>query len=627
LAIKEDEQEVISCFKKNGFMGEQYLRTLGNVAQRTPVKFHADTQYSPDGKVYVIAAKDLVFYDTESHREINVYSDTREAAASKSGKGNPIAIEFSGDSQNLAVLYQMSPTPLHNHSYELSFIDIATMKELARFPLPKEVSYNDIYLYPELRINPDKKLIALDAGPKIMVFDLQGNMTWQWDADTTVNRQKVGFDATPDWEYFLINLQRIEYPSKKILPAVKFSEESKPYIHSAKISVDGKKAVASGGPNGEMIRLFDLEKGTLIKEVKCGASRRVQANDDLSTVVVYKGIWYPKSDRFHAVSSLPMDGIISFSEKKKEVSVSGTYFSLETAENWPKTYGWHGDGQWMFSPSTGNYNTYHFDRSSEKILFLAGAIRDAYDFKKNERYDVPRGMDYVVESPDKSFALSHKGVMTLADDEELKFLSDEITNELRFNTEPFVISINNIIGGVTDELTLIMYDFNQRKLLHTIKLKKKHSFPSVQLSISSEGKYLEVRQRTESMRTDATVLDIQSGKVLFNKNFVQARKNFFTQDEKFYVVINHNKLHLFDTTTWEISRVISLQEGAVDKAEMSPDNKSILVTNTNGQGQIIDMNSGETKYTLMKGRYEQVVVFDEEGKEIFSTDGLERVLK
>ena len=610
IAKRTGTKKLIAYLKKKGAIPRPPLRNVKNLKHQVALSYHAESQYSPDGKFFVLAARDIILFDAKSRKQLSVLSQ----------KGAAVAIEFSADSQNLAVLYKINSGPIEKPFYELVNFELPTLKESKRFRLPT----NSEMKYPEIKISPDKKLVATNFASKIVVFDWNGKVSWEWQVDEkkNLNRQRGRFDVTPDWKYFLINLQRVQYPSKATLPAIKFNDRSRPLIHDAKISADGKKAVASGESNGEVFRLFDLEAGTLIKEKKVGFTKQVLGNSDLSVIVGEHGIWYPAKDQVDSINPVSnSDGLdaLAYCVAKGEVSAGSLYFSLNTAKKWKSVDPNKGDGLWFGFASHGIIDTYRFAGTANKISTRGVG----YDMQTKDVDSVPyKGFSAGIKSPDGSFEIiRHTKMIKFKNGEQLLFLPESLQKE---HIQNFEISQNNIISCATRNGTIITYDVAARKL-KLITVPDQNGFHDYNAKVSPGGSFIEVRDWTGSNKI--SIYDFKSEKVLFDETLTKTSTRLFTLDEKYYVVTNQKNIYFYNTKNWKVEKTITLSSGGVITMDISPDNKTLLVSNTNAQGQLWDIESGLLVSTLVRAASSEIIVFDSKGIEMFSTDKVADLFK
>ena len=606
LALKVyKNKEMVAFFKEKGIIKR---RSMKDLKHRVPIAYQEESQYSPDGRLFAIAAQDIILFDAKSRKQLSVLSQ----------KGEAVAIEFSADSQNLIVLYKINSSAVEEPFYEVVDVELQSLKEVKRFRLP----IRTIMKYPEIKISPDKKLVATNFGSKIAVFDWNGKMTWEWQVSKkeNPNRQRGRFDVTADWKYFLINLQRVEYPSKKTLPVVKFNDEKEPYIHSAKISDDGKSAVASGEGNGEIFRLFDLVRAKLIAEKKVGGTDLVLGNSDLSIIVGKSGIWYPNQnriDRINPISNFNRLNAMSYSDVNQEVSAGPIFFSLTSAQNWKSVDPNKGDGLWMKFAAHGIINIYEFDEGSDGIQ--VGSLgykmnnKEVYQAEQKSRYSDP-------ESLDGSFtvsALTKKIIFKSG--EELLVLPKDLQKK---NIQTVTISRNNIINCsiiVNFKHTAALYDTSTKKhkLITLPGFKKAFTYRS---SISTQGNFIDVHTDMGNY-----IYDIKNKKIVLN--YLKKCSMKFTLDEKYFIISKQKSIYFYNTKTWLVDKTFIIPSGRVISMRISPDNKKLLITNTNYQGQLFDLESGSLIYTLVKAGYYDIVVFDKNGHEVFSTVKISELFK
>ncbi|MFT5523466.1 MAG: hypothetical protein ACI9HK_001412, partial [Pirellulaceae bacterium] len=272
------------------------LGVRDTLTQLQPIARGAASVYSDDGSMFASAPADVLIFDVATRRVVKRLHV---------GDYPVIALDFSADGEMLAAgMWSFEGDENEFRAFHIHVFELPSGKEISRI----EAAHADQNTRRRVRISPDKTKVAASNAAGISVYEIEtGEVSWEFAKDGTANPNQsyAAFDVTPDWKYFLFDLQRISYPEKETLRAVKYNDQERPFFWDNLISADGKFAVALGGENGTEQKMFELKDGTLKAAVDGVPSRGIAVSRDFRKVVNAHGYWNTSDSSIVKAASRP----------------------------------------------------------------------------------------------------------------------------------------------------------------------------------------------------------------------------------------------------------------------------------------------------------------------------------
>lgn len=570
---------------------KDYLKKL------RPMARSGVSRYSPDGNWFVIGSDDLRVFDLSRRECVDVIPVSGYRL---------VALDFSADGSKLATGYwtfdpQEDP---EDRGFEIVILSFPQGKELTRFAgLPGHTNSRR-----RLAFSPDGKLLADGYAKTVQVRDVEsGEVTWEiTDADLEVaGHSYASFDVTPDWKYFLVNLQRVAYPSKETIPMVKFADESRPFFWQNLISADGKLAVAMGGPNGSIQKLFELESGNMIQEVNEVPSRSITASPDFSRFVNAQGYWEAESGAKHKLpgnaGSMAFTQWTSVSPDGKEATVGGSHFAFDEvrqAATEKRVQHW-GETAFISRPLDVAFNDLGMPlvqaMSKQRSIDLeSGAIgpiepaprRSIFGDDSTKFGTFPRAT-----SPNKNHTCDASGWLKDLRNESKRYLFESDDPATRPKSgQPFF----------PDDQTLVFFGGGKLFVFNTAgEPQRTMEFPgkgeTASIVGSADGRILVVSQGSwrTGHRRYVSVLNIAEGKTIIPAVELGTCRIDISHDGTYVAAIGTKWVKIFGTNPGELLHELRLSSGNAVKSRMDLRRPVLYVSTDNATVELIDMKTGK----------------------------------
>lgn len=602
------------------FAGLVQSTDLEHLKLRIPGHALKASAYSSDGMWYAAGADDLILFDVHTRFQHSVLNINESFSV--------LAVSFWPDSRSLGVLN----LAFSGNQREFIRYSIPEGKVIQRFPVLPVLDNN---VRSKIAIDPEGKRIAISNKQKIAVYSVSsGEVIWEWvpDAKTNPNSSYSAFDVTPDWKYFLFNLQRISFPEKKSVRAVKWALDST-FFWSNLISPDGNQAIAFGGPNGTEKKLFDLSTGKLLRSVtsKFGTKQAI-VTKDFRFFIGDQGIWNIETgeltekrayQNFHMIDSLALapDG--------QEISIGNvrtTLFGFAAIKSDL------GDGTWMQDDSAGREIAYFFVPGRNSVFVNTGVgiqkpgggpVVDLGTGQwSSDLEPVTLGYNLAAVSPDRSMGVDYNTHLTHWNGRSVKLLSDEL-RERAFRWIP-VFGGNSYIALVCDK-GYYLYDIKAATLtdFYPLALNLSHAV----LSLSEDGKWLGVIDGDWRGKHIALYRTGTAEAVIPREPWEIKSQAFLAfSGNRYWIKAFGKTTEIFQLTTadntaepeWRLKKEIRIETGRIGGIDVQ--DEKVLISNTNGRAEVFDLQSGELMVTLFADFSSPLsaVLFDKSGKLISS---------
>lgn len=561
--------------------------------------------YSPNGLYYVAAGDDLVLFDAQNRGQIRILNPGVDDV--------PLAMDFSPDGAVLGVLYEQRDSD----QMIIALLNFPAGDEIRRIPALPHITYE---AHRRIRFSPDGTRIATSNFDGIAVYDVvTGESVWDWQVnrDTNPNRSRAAFDATPDWSYFLHSLQRIAYPAKETTEPIPYNQDSSPsYWHNV-ISPDGTQAIAAGGPNGTQFKLFDLETGELIRQAQEDiGTDAVVASTDFTRFITDNAIWNVTENTI--ITYRPYDGsndfvpAVALRPDGAEITTGNLYFEATAPGDLVDT---DGDGYWMEGDAGNWYNACYFAPDTGGV-FVANSLW-SHRAEGGPVVDLVTGEWGEERVPQAPFATSMfvralNRERTLAAHSDATYVtaggdSGEMLSEAD-RDKAFSGQWTADINGeryiaVASRAGYAVFDLQSGELATL----REHSFVqnTMDVAVSSDGAmvaiwdgdwnamYFSIYNATD----DTAILERQQQPV--QSDYRTQLQVAFTPDNQYLLKVFGKSVEVLNTIDWNTERTIRVASGRIDSVDISPDSTTLLLNNTNGRSEVVDLATGQVQAVLL----------------------------
>jgi WD40 repeat protein len=568
------------------------------LARLAPLARSGVSQYSPDGKWFAIGADDVRLFDAESREYVKQIPI---------GKYPLVALDFSDDSRMLAVgMWTFAPQEQADaRGFEIVVVSVPDGKQRYRLTgLPEQRNWRR-----RVAISPDGKSVATSNSKQIAVYDLQtGKITWQVHRDELeiVGSSYSSLDVTPDWKYFLFNLQRVSYPSKQTIPMVRFNDQERPFFRDNLISADGKQAAALGGENGSEQRLFDLESGKLLQEIKDVPSYSFAAAPDFKRFVNAHGHWSAETGKLTKLPAHanPFEEWYAVSADGQEATVGAEAFRLDAPGDDAKL------GTWGSTESSIQGLAVAFNDEGAALI-ESGSRRRRVDLATgtigemescgSRSSETPRtrfGTFPNAKSPDGKFSLN--GAWLMGTDGSKKYLFEAIDAKKRpKGVQPHFVTDARAVLLSGDHLYVI--DVPAGNFVHTIDLAKTEEVTG--MVNSSDGRMLAVSQgssRTGHRRSVALV-DLQTGRVVMPPQSLGYSQMSMHASGQQLACYGDKWVNLYDCQQGKLSGQAKLRTGIAVSATYHPTEALLFVVTDNATVEVIGTDGKHKAFVAGRG--------------------------
>ncbi len=570
--------------------------------------------YSPNGKLFVAGGPDLIVLDAKSRKELATL-DTKGMEV--------VALDISANSKIMCALLK---------SYNRT--DEVTAQKVAVYALPsgrllthfEVLGLKDNNRMRRISFDPTTKKVAVCNGERLAVFSLSsGKEEWSFSKpeDATYAFNYSAFDATPDWKYFLFNLQRVAYPSKETLGVVKWDEKEK--FHSHLIAPDGETAIVSGSWNCRVLKQIDLKRGEVLKEIKTEGGNILLADAGFGTILQERVLWDLSSNEMVALptyNNFSGRNALAISPDGKELTLATVYIQrpAESVKVRPTdTTHWFDESVNGISAACG------FGHAEGELVIGSRSKRrlNLETGKVSKRFQPPYLAHGAAMSPDGTLVLRGSGSLEFPDGKEpVTLLSKEQKKSVSFKHTAFCPTDER--GLLVGDKGVILVDLQNQKVLEIQSFKKKKSQAR---SICSRDGYFVALISGDLNNSKFSLYDTNLKKFIVEDETSEPYILAFSRDGTKLVRALGQSIEVLDLSTMEKVAAHTLDDGAVKALLSSPFTDTLLVVNKNGHHRVCELMTGKTLYTVAVATGDQAIVFDAKGKRVVETEDLGNLLQ
>jgi WD40 repeat protein len=580
------------------------------LTQLKPIARAGAVAYSEDGNLFASAPDDVLIFEMATRRVIKRIHV---------GDYPVIALDFSDDGKMLAAgMWSFEGDENEFRAFHIHVFELPSGKELAKI----EAGHANHNTRRRVRISPDNKKIADSTADGISVYEIEtGEVTWEFVKDKTLNPNGsyAAFDVTPDWKYFLFDLQRISYPEKETLKAIKFNDKEAPFFWDNLISADGRFAVAIGGANGTEQKIFNLEERTLETLVEGVPSRGFAATRDFKKIVNAHGYWNTSDGSIVKAASRPnsYNEWFAATPDGREGTINYEYVNLSEKRG-PRTI-------WGQNPYFGSAGAVaRFNRDGQLVVSAGGAGRvvnlkegklgseESVRDSKRREYRTKFGRFPVATSPSRKLKMDSKGYISKGDAKTYIFESLAAGKNPSRGQPHFV---SDKIALFISPKMLHLFDIDAKKMLHQIPVKMATSEVS-ELIESADGKLVLISAGAFdiSHRRYVCVLNVETGELALPVELKAPCRVRMTKDGKYIISFGDKWVEVQSVTDQKVAHRFQLETGNEKELVIQDGGTMIAVATDNNCVETFDFVAGERSKTIVvrgTNRTKNIALLDE----------------
>lgn len=581
--------------------------------------------YSSDGNYFAAAGDDVLLFDAQTRRLLKKLPSVNTRAT---------AVEFAPDGSLLAVEYRRfnTDTADQNYAYRIVIYRLPDGAAIHEF----DTLSADYHTRRALRFSPDMQHLATSNDQGIAVYDISiGKISWQWQQDKNNNphASHSAFDVTPDWKYFLFNLERISYPSAVSTLKARYNDSARPFFWINRIAPDGRQAIAVGGNDGVEKKIFDLDSGELRYEHTGEAISQLAINGDFTLFAGEAEIWYPREQR-----SLPFKPYsnsttmaLALSPDGKELSIGNLYFQPDKlptdAETLKQLRSWSPEWQdsiqaWMPSSFSQVYAEYSF-ATAQQIQVKVGnstrlfALQTQQWAQQTQRLDMPSppsGFHFSVKSfsPDLQHGVNEEAKLFYhrsVGNSPVRLISEEELNNQ--HGTPLFIDHQTLLFITSN--TLYKININSQEQLAVLPIQAEE-IKDIAVS-NNQGYAMLLEEHWEFIgKQYFAVYDLQTPKTVITRTLGQAGGAVFSPDNQAWWRFYGKQIDRYDLSTGQITKTFNINSGRILSLSISPDGQQFMTTNSNGLAEIYNSQDGSKAYTFAANDLYNLIAFDTQGE-------------